>query len=234
MLSTKTICLALILYILVNYFIHATFFSSALVITLKRMSSFRHYLCCYRLPVDYYTKTNDKSSRLNSWKTPLSFVSHEDSIWKRFFAGIACLSLILFLISSIWICLSIDTRVFDEQMVPKGAYSLRKYMQSQLEDFDIGPVIMLTIPQAINYENEQVKLAMKFLLDQCQREKPVNAFRLFWLDHESIESILQGKEDLQLRITPFSQNDLIVQQRLNDSVIQASRFYYQYRSIKGK
>lgn len=233
MMSTKLISLTLILYILINYFLHATFFSASLVITLKRVSSYRHFLCCYRLPLDYSSRSNEKSSRLKSWKNSLRFLSNEDSIWKRFFAGIGCLSLILFAISSIWICLSIDTRLFDDQFLPNDATSLRKYMQSQTDDFDIGPVVMFTIPEAINYENEQVKSAMRSLLDQCQKEKRINSFQLFWLDHENIPSILQGKEDLQLRITPFSQNDLIVEQRLNDSIIKASRFYCQYRSIKG-
>lgn len=234
MISTKLICLTLILFILINYFLHATFFSASLVITLKRVASYRHYLCCYRLPLDYSNRIDEKSSRFKSWKNSLHFLSNEDSIWKRFFAGLACLALILFAISSIWLCLSIDTRLFDDQFLPHDATSLRKYMQSQMEDFDIGPVVMLTIPEAINYENEEVKVAMRSLLDQCQKEKRVNSFRLFWLDHENIPSILQGKEDLQLRITPFSQNDLIVEQQFNQSIIKASRFYCQYRSIKGK
>jgi hypothetical protein len=107
-------------------------------------------------------------------------------------------------------------------------------MQSQIDDFDMGPVIMFTIPEAINYENEQVQLAMKGLIDQCQRESGTNTFKLLWLDHENIDYITNGKDDLQVRITPFSQNDLIVEQGLNHSIIKASRFYCQYKSIKGK
>jgi hypothetical protein len=107
-------------------------------------------------------------------------------------------------------------------------------MQSQIDDFDLGPVIMFTIPEPINYQNEQVQLIMNNLINQCQKEISTNTFKLLWLDHENIEYITKGNDDLQVRITPFSQNDLIVEQGLNHSIIKASRFYCQYKSIQGK
>ncbi len=233
MFSTQLVCLTLTLYIFVNYMVHLTFFSSSLVVTLKRVSSRRHYLCCYRLSNEYYTNIHKRFPRFKSLKNRIHLLFNQDSIWKTFFAGISCLLLIIFLISSIWSCLSIDTRLFDDRFLPRDAYTLRKHMQSQIDDFDLGPVIMFTIPEAINYENEQVKLAMNALINQCQKESSTNEFKLLWLDHENIEYITKGKDDLQVRITPFSQNDLIVEQGLNHSVIKASRFYCQYKSIKG-
>jgi hypothetical protein len=135
---------------------------------------------------------------------------------------------------SIWFTLSIDTRLFDDEFLPRDASTLRKHMQSQSDDFDLGPIIMFTIPEAINYENERIQLGINSLINQCQNEIRTNTFKLLWLDHENISYITTSHDDLQVRITPFSKNDLIVLQGLNDSIIKASRFYCQYKSIKGK
>ncbi|CAF3017265.1 unnamed protein product [Rotaria sp. Silwood2] len=234
MSSAMPICLTLALYIFVNYIVHSTFFSSCLVITIKRVSSRRHCLFCCRLSKDYYTKTNRKCNKLKSLKTKIHSLLNVDSIWKKLIASILCLLLIVFLILSMWFGLSIDTSLYEDKFLPRDAYSLRSHMQSQADDFDIGPVIMFTIPQAINYENEQVQLAMRFLLDQCVNETRTNTFKLLWLDYENIPHIVTGQDELQYRITPFSRNDLIVSQGHNHSTIVASRFYCQYKSIKGK
>ncbi|CAF3412727.1 unnamed protein product [Rotaria sp. Silwood1] len=233
MSSTMRMCLTLALYIFVNYIVHSTFFSSCLVITIKRVSSLRHSLFCCRLSKDYYTKTNRKCNKLKSLKTKFYSLFNIDSNWKKLFASILCLFLIVFIILSMWIALSIDTSLFEDKFLPHDAYSLRSHMQSQADDFDMGPVIMFTIPKAIDYENEQVQLAMRYLLDQCVNETRTNTFKLLWLDHENINNIITGQDKLEFRITPFSQNDLIVSEEHNHSTIIASRFYCQYKSVKG-
>ena len=232
--STKIFCLTLTLYLLINYLVNLTFFSSCFVITLKRISSRRHCLFCYHLPNDYYQTINQKFSSIKKYQNQISLVLNKDSIWKKFIAAILCLLFLLSLFSTLWFTLSIDTRLFDNQFLPEDASSLRTYMQSQIDDFNLGPMIMFIIPQTINYQNDKIQYAMNLLINQCQKEKRINQFKLLWLDHENITTILHGKEELQYRTTPFSQNDLIVSQDLNQTKINASRFYCQLNSIIGK
>ncbi|CAF3683305.1 unnamed protein product [Adineta steineri] len=233
MLTTTLISLTLVLYILMNYLVHATYFSSCLVITLKRISTRRHSLFCFPLSNDYYTNKTKKSNKFNLLKNKIYSILNNNSIMKTFLSAILCLIFIVFLISSIWFGLSIDTRLFDDEFLPRDAYSLRAHMQSQVDDYDIGPVTMFTIPESINYENEQIKSAMNTLIQQCQNETRANNFKLLWLDHENINVIKTGKEPLKFRITPFSHNDLAVSDGHNHSTITASRFYCQTTSIKG-
>lgn len=234
MLSTKLICLTLTLYICINYIVHSTYFTSCFIITLKRISSRRHCLFCYRLSNDYYTKKNEKFSKLKSIKNRLNLLLlNNNLIWKKIFSAILCLLLIIFLLTSIFFSLSIDTRLFEDKFLPRDAYSLRKYMQSQIEDFDIGPVIMFTIPEEIDYENKENQLSIHDLINQCRNETRTNTFKFLWLDQENINYIINGKENLNIRITMFSHNDLYVLQGVNYSKIMASRFYCQYKLIKG-
>jgi hypothetical protein len=107
-------------------------------------------------------------------------------------------------------------------------------MKSQVGDYDIGPIIMITIPEPINYENKTTQLLMTRLAEQCLNETATNDFKLFWLEQENIQNIITSKDPLSLRVTPYSQNDLIVTDGKNKSIIKASRFYCQYRSINGK
>ncbi|CAF3779960.1 unnamed protein product [Rotaria sordida] len=231
--STMPICLTLVLYIFLNYIVHSTFFSSCLVITIKRVSSRRHGLFCYRLSKDYYTKTNREFNKLKLLKTKIRSLLNIDSIWKKLFTSILSLLFIVFITLSMWFGLSIDTCLYDNKFLPHNAYSLRSHMQSQADDFDMGPMIMFTIPEETNYENEQVQLAMRFLLKQCVNETRTNTFKLLWLDYENINSIITGHDPLEFRITPFSRNDLIVSEGQDYSKIVASRFYCQYKSVKG-
>jgi hypothetical protein len=233
MLSTMLICLTLALYLLINYILHSTFFSSCLVITLKRVSSHRHCLFCVRLSNDYYIKSNKKLNKLRLLKQQIYSLLNIDSIWKKFFTAILCLSLIIFVISSIWFGLSIDTRLYEDKLLPRDAYSLRKYMQIQIDEFDVGPVIMFVIPKSINYENEQIKSAIYSLLNQCHNQTNTNTFTLLWSEHETVSDIINRTVPLSVRITPVARNDLIVQEGLNHSTIIASRFYCQYKSIQG-
>lgn len=233
MFSTMIICLTLSLYMLINYIIHCTFFSSCLVITLKRVSSHRHSLFCFRLSNDYYLNSTKKFHKLRLLKQKIHSTLTMDSIFKKFLTGILCLLLIIFLISSIWFGLSIDTSLYEEKFLPRDAYSLRKHMQIQLDEFDIGPVIMFTIPKAINYENEQIKSAINILIKQCHSQTRTNRFKLLWLDHETINYIINSTDSLEVRISPYSRNDLIISEGLNPSIINASRFYCQYKSIQG-
>jgi hypothetical protein len=197
------------------------------------MASRRHCLFCFRLSNDYYTKSNTIFNQLTLIKDKIHSLLNNDSIIKKFFAAILCLLSIVFIISSIWFGLTIDTRLFDDKFLPRDAYPLRAHMQSQTDDFNIGPVIMFTIPEVINYENPQNKLAIHSLIEQCQNKTRTNAFKLLWLDHENITDIITGKEPIKMRITPFSHNDLVVSEGQNQSAIVASRFYCQLTSIKG-
>ena len=234
MSATRLMCLALGLYILVNYILHATFFSSCLVITLKRVSSRRHCLFCFRLSENYYTKTSRELNHLASLKRIIHSPLNINSKLKEVFSVCLCLLLVVSIIPNIWYLLSIDTCLFSDQLLPRDEYALRSHMKSQAEDFDVGPVIMFTIPEAINYENEQNKLAINSLLDQCVNVKQTNTFKLLWLDHEDIDKIKVPNSRLESRITPYSRNDLIIFDRENYSTIEASRFYCQYKSVKGK
>jgi hypothetical protein len=234
MSCTKYLGLTFILYIIINYLTHCTFFSSCLVITLKRIQSRRHCLLCHHLPNDYYIKDRKKSIKKTIFQKPIDFFNNIDPIFKKFFTGFLCLLSLLFVIFSIWLTLSIDTRLFDEKFLPKNATSLRLYMKSQAEDYNLGPVIMFVIPQAINYQNKKNQFLIRRIVEQCQNETTTNDFKLLWLDQENINTILYSKDPINLRITPYSQNDLIISEGKNKSIIKASRFYCQFKSIKGK
>jgi hypothetical protein len=106
-------------------------------------------------------------------------------------------------------------------------------MKSQVDDYNLGPVIMFVIPQTMNYENKKTQFSMRKILQQCQNEITTNDFKLFWLDEENIKTILYSKDPINFRITPYSQNDLVISQGKNKSIIKASRFYCQFNSIKG-
>jgi hypothetical protein len=138
------------------------------------------------------------------------------------------------MISSIWLILSIDTRLFEDKFLPKNASSLKLYMKSQTEDYAIGPVIMFVIPQPINYENKKNQILIRRIVEQCFNETTTNDFKLLWLEQENIKTILTSKDPIPLRLTPYSQNDLIISEGKNKSIIKASRFYCQYTSITGK
>jgi hypothetical protein len=168
------------------------------------------------------------------FQKPMKFFSNMDPIFKKFLTGFLCLLSLIFIMFSVWLVLSIDTRLFDDKFLPKNATSLRLYMKSQVEDYNIGPVIMFVIPQPINYENKKTQFLMRKIVKQCQNERTTNDFKLLWLDQEDIKTILTSQDPIPLRITPYSQNDLVITQGKNKSIIKASRFYCQYRSITGK
>ena len=234
MISTSLICLSLVLYLVVNYLVHITFFASCLVITLRRIASRRHCLSCHRLSADYFPQYNKSPNFIARWSNKFQSLFNIDSIYKAFIAAVLCLLSIVGVLFSVWFALSIDTRLFDEEFLPRDAQSLRSYMKSQVEDFSIGPMIIFTIPQSIDYNDQSIRLSMSSLLEQCQNESRTGEFKLFWLDHENIKTITEEKLPLELRITPFSHNDLIVTDTNNLSTIVASRFYCQYNSLQGK
>ncbi len=230
----KSLGLTLILYLCVNYFTHCTFFSSCMIITLKRIESRRHSLFCYHLPNDYYSKNRIKSFRKLALQKPIQYLSNIDPIFKKCLTGFSGFISLIFVIFSIWLILSIDTRLFDDKFLPKNATSLRLYMKSQVDDYELGPVIMFVIPQTINYENKKNQYSIRRVVDQCLNETITSSFKLLWLEQENIKTILTSKDPIPLRITPYSQNDLVIGERKNKSFIKASRFYCQYKSIKGK
>lgn len=234
MLSTVQICSTLAIYLFINYLVHSTVFSSCVVITLKRVSSRLHCLGCFRLPEDYSTRKSRKLTITKSLSSKVNSLFNVDSIWKKLFAAIICLLSVVFIVCSMWFALSIDTCLFDDKFLPRDAYALRSHMQSQTNDFEMGPVIMFTIPKAIDYENVKNQIAMRHLLEQCHNDPRTNNFSLLWLNYENITAITTGHENLVFRITPFSQHDLIVSEGKNSSTIEASRFYCQYKSIRGK
>ena len=231
---TKYLGLTLILYIFINYLVHCTFFSSCLVITLKRLKSRRHCLLCHHLPTDYHLKNRRKSMKKIFLQKQMKFLSNINVIFKKLFAGFLCLLSLVFIISSVWLVLSIDTRLFDDRFLPRNASSLRSYMKSQINDYNIGPVIMFTIPEPTDYEIKENQLSIHRIIEQCQNEPTTNTFKLSWVEQEDIKHVITSKDPVNIRITPYSQNDLIISDGKNKSVIKASRFYCQYRSIKGK
>lgn len=233
MASTAQICLTLVLYIIINYAVHATFFSSCLVITLRRLASHRHCLTCHRLPVDFSPISNTSSTCFRKFSEKFRSLFQIDSIYKKFIIALIDLLAIVGVFFSVWFALSIDTRLFDDAFIPPDAQSLRSYMKSQVEDFNIGPMVIFTIPQPVDYRHPTVRSAMSSLLDQCQSQPRINRFQLFWLEKENIDTITQETIPLEFRITPFSHNDLVIQQDKNHSTIVASRFYCQYRSLSG-
>lgn len=213
MISSNLICLTLILHIFVVYLIDSTFFSSCLFITLRRIES--------------------KRVRRQSSKKIFSLFRF-DSISRRFFSAIFCLLSIVGIFFSVSFALSIETRLFDDVFLPSDAQSLRSFMKSQLDDFNIGPMVMFTIPQPIDYNDSNVRQSMSSLLDQCRNENRINDFRLIWTEKENLDTILYEKTPLEFRISPFSNNDLVVKDENNRTTIIASRFYCQYQSLQGK
>lgn len=230
MFSTKFFCLTLTLYIILNYLVHSTFFTSCLIITLKRFSSHRHCLFCYRLPNDYYTNMKTKFSQL---KSLFSFLNNQNLILKKILSILSCLLFLVLLVSSIWSIFLIDTRLFEDKFLPEDAHSLRKHMQSQIKDFNIGPVIIFTIPEKIDYKNEEIRLKINSLVNQCRNKTRTNNFKLLWLDYHNLHDLIYGKIDLETRISPFSRNDLILSQEIHSTIINSSRFYCQLNSIQG-
>jgi len=226
--------LTLVLYIFIDYLTHCTFFSSCLVITLQRIKSRRHCLLCHHLPNDYYIKDRRRSSKKTFFQQQIKFFSNIDSIFKNLFTGFLCLLSLIFVIFSIWLIFSIDTRLYEEKFLPENASSLKSYMKSNVEDYDIGPMIMFVIPQPINYQNKTNQAAIHHLVGQCLNDSRTNKFKLLWLEQEDIKRILTSKDPINVRITPYSQNDIIVSEKRNKTKIKATRFYCQYRSTKGK
>lgn len=227
------ICVTLAFYAFVNYIMHSTFFSSCFVITLKRISSRRHCLFCFRLSKDYYTKTNRKQNAFKALKLKIKTFFNVNAFWKKLFANALCSISLAFLISSIWSGLSIDTRLYEDKLLPRDATPLRSYMQSQIDEFDVGPVIMFTIPKVLDYKTKDVQNSISTLLEQCINETRTNTFQLLWLNYENITAIEMSNEPLHFRMTPLSENDLVVSQEQNYSTIVASRFYCQTNSIQG-
>ena len=231
--STTLMCSSLVLYLVVNYLLHLTFFSSCLVITLKRVSSRRHCLSCHTLSKDYGAKTRGQSNLFENLQKAIQPFFNFDVTYKRFIAALVCLLSIVCTISSIWFTLSIDTRLFEDKFLPRNDHSLRAHMQSQLDDFDIGPTIVFTLPERIDYNNPRIQSSMINLLEQCRNESRTNQFRLLWLDYQSVASLTHGTDSLEYRITPFSHNDIVLSQGANQSTIEATRFYCQLKSIRG-
>lgn len=227
----RSLGFTLIIYLCVNYFTHCTFFSSCLVLNLKRMESRRHCLTCRLLPNDYHSV---RSTRKSIFQKPRKYIAKIHPQLKTFINSLLILLSLILVGITLWFTLAIDTRLFEDRFLPKNATSLRTYMKSQADDYAVGPVIMFVIPQMVNYQNKQNQLAVRRIVKQCMNESTSSAFHLLWLDHESIPTILTGKDPMKFRITPYSQNDLIVVEDKNRSMIHASRFYCQYKSFTGK
>ncbi|CAF4300769.1 unnamed protein product, partial [Adineta steineri] len=139
-----------------------------------------------------------------------------------------------FIICSIWLISSFDTRLYEDKFLPKNASSLKSYMRAHFENYDIGPVIMFVIPKPMNYENKKNQLLIHNLVAQCLNETAMNnKFKLVWLEQEDLHDVLTSRNPLSVRLTPYSQNDLVISDKKNRSAIKASRFFCQYRSTKG-
>lgn len=225
MASTMLISLTFVLCIVINYLVHATFFSSCLVITLKRVSSRRHCFSCHRLPSTYEIPIKTSPSVFERFNI--------DSIYRTFLAGTLCLLSIVAVVFSLWLALSIDTRLFDDEFLPRDIRILRSHMKSQVEDFDIGPMVLFTVPQPVDYEQSEINASIVSLLQQCRSEPRTNAFQMLWLEQENIKAITHTNASMDMRITPASRNDIVVSQGKDHSTIVASRFYCQLNSIQG-
>ena len=230
----RLLCITLILHVLLNYFLHCTFFSSCLVLTLERLQSHRHCLSCLRLSNDDYLQLPQPSRRQRFFSRLVQAYESTDSMIKKFAHGTLCLLSMILLFASLWLTLSIDTRLFDEKFLPRSADSLRSYMNSQITDYNIGPMIMLVVPDPVDYENELVRQGIHRFVQQCRNETMTNDFKLVWLEEENLHSILHEKGPLNTRMTPYSENDLIVSDGQNRSTIVASRVFCQFRGVKGK
>ena len=226
MASTMLISLTFVLCLVINAAVHCTFFSSCLVITLRRISSRRHCFSCIRLPSTYEVPVKTRVTFVERWNI--------DSIYRTFTAGTLCLLSIVGVVFSLWLSLSIDTRLFDDEFLPRDLRTLRSHMKSQMEDFDIGPMIVFTLPRPVDYHSREVNDSIFALLEQCRSEPRTNAFRMLWLEKENITLITDTNGSMAMRITPYSRNDLVVTQGENRSTIVASRFYCQWNSIQGK
>lgn len=224
----EILSMTLVLYIIINTFLHGTFFSSCLVLTLKRLESYRHCLTCLPLAEDFYQKIPS-----NQGEKRFAKIFSLDRIYRKFLAALLCLLSVVVLLFSLWSIPSIDTRLFDDRFLPRNATSLRSYMKSQVDDYTIGPMIMFVIPSQLNYQQKSIQRAMSHLLDRCSNETTTNQFKLFWLDYENLKTLIYGRDPIPIRITPYSENDLIIHQGPNRSSIVASRFYCQFQSVKG-
>ncbi|CAF0973436.1 unnamed protein product [Adineta ricciae] len=233
MSCTRYLGLTLVLYVFIDYLTHCTFFSACLVFTLKRIKSRRHCLLCHHLPNDHYIKDRRRSFQKVVLEKPLQFWSNRNAMIKKFCTGFLCLISFGFIIFSVWSLFSIDTHLFEDRFLPKNATTLKSYMNSHIDQYNIGPVIMFVIPQPINYENKKNQALIRHLLQQCLNEPTTNQFKLLWLDQENIHTILTSKDPMNVRVTPYSQNDIIVSEINNKTVIKASRFYCQYQTSQG-
>jgi hypothetical protein len=235
MLSTSLICSTLVVYVLFSFIMNSTFFYTCLVITLKRVSSRRHCLFCHRLPSNYNLNSHKTTSNsMHVLKCRIQSLLTIDSIYKTFIAATLCLFAIVCVLFSLWSMLSIDTRLFGDELLPRDARALRSHMQAQTDEFDMGPVVIFTIPESIDYNHVQTKTSINNLIDQCRNESRTNSFKLLWLDYENVTTITHGNESIEYRITPLSNNDLLVVDDEQQSSIVASRFYCQLKSIQGK
>lgn len=233
--TTTLMSSTLTIYIVVSYVIHLTFFLPVLTINLRRVSSRRHCLLFRRLPKKTHLRTILKPSIVEQHYNKYQSLFQISSFTRKFIASVLCFVSLIAVIFSIRCVFSIDTRLFFDELLPRDATSIRLHMKSQIEDFSIGPIIMFTIPEPINYSDPSVNASIRSLSQECRNKKRTNHFSLLWLDFESVPHILEHSSELPVvhRITPFSRNDLIVSVDGNHSMITASRFYCQYNSIIG-
>lgn len=230
----KYLTITIVVYVFVNYLTNCTFFSSCLTITLKRVKSRRHCLWCYHLPSDYHTKDRKKSINQSFFQKGMQCIEKIDPKLKKIVTGLICLLTVICVVLSIWSIILIDTRLFDDRFLPRNSSLLRSYMKSQNEDYDIGPVVMFVIPETLDYSDKKNQYYIHHIVEQCHNETTTNTFTLLWTEHESVDNLLTSKDPLHFRISPYSQNDIILGEENNKTVIKASRFYCQYKTIRGK
>ena len=230
----RLLCLTHVFFVLIDYVLFQTFFLSCLVINLKRLGANRHCLSCLQLSKDYYIEIPQQPSRTEVFKKKFNFLSSIDQLFKLILLGFVCLMSLVITVFSIWSIFSIDTRLFDDRFLPRNATSLRSYMRSQTEDYSLGPVIMFTIPRTMKYTDSAVQNRMKNLIQQCINDSNTNDFRLLWLEKENLQTILHGNDPLNMRVSLYSKNDLILKSIKGKIQIRSSRFYCQYKTIQGK
>ncbi|CAF0972507.1 unnamed protein product [Didymodactylos carnosus] len=232
--SIRIYSMAFCVYLFFNYFVHLTFFLSCLTITCRRINSNRHSLLCLKMSK---IKPSTVSSSLSIIITT-RFRPYFRSLYTKTFAYFICLLTIVLFFYSLVTVFKIDTRLVDSQFIPVQSHSLHSYMSSLEKDFDIGPVIMFTIPSALDYKNETIQ-RIQMIIEQCRNGMSTNDFNLFWynwLDTNSQDQLTSSGGHNLSKISSLSTNNILLANDilLTNGTIQASRFYCQFKTIQGR
>lgn len=221
------------IYMIIGYLIFVTFFASCLMLNLKRLKKNRHCFTCCKMPENQYDEIHQKKKYSGFFKRYLKISpSKNPKLFEVLSIFVVIGSLAIFALS-LYVIYRIDTKLYDDRFLPRNATSLRSYMKSQTEDYDIGPIIMFTLPHPVSYRDENFRNRIIDFSKTCLNDSNTNNFRLVWLEKENVDEILNSRKKPEQMLTPYSRNDLAFSFKRKNVNIKASRFYCQYRTIKG-